>query len=214
MPIQKIVIVFMTISALAACAGVDEQWFYSSGAELQEKYRHNELSKLFAEKTPKAFPLEDREFVVKGHRIVRGGGSILAFRSFDRGSLWSADSSGFLKITAFVPDAMLASKSRISIPNEGGAMAFLSTSSSSFPGVNGCFGYASEGTLNIDEVGASSIKIFVDIRFRLSGPPLFQGKCEDRVVRGSYVVPQVRVGNLTPWQGIAGRSIYEETSAR
>jgi hypothetical protein len=202
------------IVGVYGCASVEEQWLYVDRARLQEASRHRALSQAFVDSGPQRLPYDDKEFVVTGHRIANGEGLVLALRSFDPGVFWAPDQAGFLKMTVFLPFARIEPGSQIHIPDSKGAMAYLSTGSSSFPGGNGCFGYASKGTINIDEIQNTQLKVSLSLSFRTASPLGFSGQCDEKVVRGQYVVPRVDLSKLTPWQGIAGKSVHEEAVAR
>jgi hypothetical protein len=204
----------LIIVALHGCAHVDEQWFYVSGASLQEFDRHRQLSQAFATKTLPRLSYDDREFVVTGHRIRDGEGVVLAFRSFAPGRFLVVDQASFLKITSFLPRTRLDPGMEIQLPDSNGTVVFLSTSSSNMPGGTGCFGYASHGSIKVHDVSAAQINVTVDLHFRLSSPLGFSDECNERNVRGAYVLSRLRLQELTPWQGATGNTLHDETIAR
>lgn len=200
-------------AALYGCAHVDEQSFYVRDASLQERARHDQLATTFVSKRTH-LGYEDKEFVVTGHRIGAGKGTVLAFRSFAPGSPLKVDQAGFQKITVFLPSRSISEGSEIHIPHPQGAMAFYSSGSANFPGGGGCFGYASAGSVRVLSIVNSDITIKADLQFRLSGPAgTALSDCEDKRVQATYTAREIRVQDLTPWQGAAGKNIYEETIA-
>lgn len=200
--------------ALQGCVHVDEQWFYVSNASLQELGRHQSLAKVFEAKDAQRLGYNDREFVVIGHRIKDGEGSVIARRSFAPGPFLSVDQASFLEITIFIPGSKLNAGTEVRIPDSAGVIAFLSTSSSNLPGNTGCFGYGSRGSIKVEGVSKTQVTVAVDIQFRLVNPPGSVGQCDERMVQGVYVVPRLRIQELSPWQGVAGKTIYDETIAR
>ena len=198
---------------LQACAHVDEQSFYVTRASLQEDARHQQLSKMFVSKQTH-LKYEDKEFVVTGHRIATGTGTVLAFRGFAPGPPFLVDQAGFQKITIYLPSVALKEGSEVHISDSGGAMAFYSTSSSNFPGSGGCFGYASTGSIAVISVSDPEITAKVDLLFRLSGPlGTALSDCDDKRIQATYTARKLQVQELTPWQGAAGKHIYDETIA-
>lgn len=202
-----------TLIGVHGCAHVDEQWFYVTGASLQESGRHRDLSKAFATKDTQPLSYDDREFIVTGHRIKAGDGTILALRSFAPGPLLGVDQASFLKVTSYIPRTKLLPGVEIRVPDADGTIAYLSTSSSNLPGETGCFGYASQGSIKVNSVSESDVAVTIDLQFRLASPLGFSGECGDRRVQGTYVVPRLQLQQLNPWQGIVGKTLYEETIA-
>lgn len=199
--------------ALQGCAHASEEWFIVRGASIEQLSKHDELNKTFLSKSPRRLGYDDKEFVVTGHRLKQGDGTVLGFRSFESGAL--VDSASFLKITVLLPDSDISAGREVSIPNAAGAMAYYSTSSSNFPGAGGCFGYASEGLIKVQSVSESNATIAIDLQFRLASPLGASGECGDgRRVTGTHVLRRIQFQQLTPWQGIAGKSLYDETIAR
>lgn len=208
---RKVIYLFVLLG-LHACVHTNEQWFFVRGASMEQLNRHHELAKTFASKVPPRLGYDGREFVVTGHRLNDGDGVVLAFRNFDSRSM--VDTASFLKITAFLPQSKFAPGTEIMVPDSDGAMAYYSTSSSNFPGAGGCFGYASQGSIKVDSVSESGITVTMDLQFRLASPFGSSSECVDKRVHGTYVIPQLRLQELSPWQGVAGRTLYDETIAK
>lgn len=213
MPLRKACSI-LSAAALCGCGHIHEQSFYVSGASLQESEHHQRLLKTF-ESRRTHLTYDDKEFVVTGHRIAQGRGTVLAFRSYDPGNPLIADQAGFFKITVYVPTTSLKGGQEFPVPGPDGALAFYSTGSSNFPGSGGCFGYASEGSMRVLETSATTVTVKADLHFRLSGPAgTALSDCADKRIEATYKAQARRVEELTPWQGAAGQNIYEETIAR
>jgi hypothetical protein len=211
MPVMRKAIYLAIFLGLGACAHTNEQWFFVRGASMEQLSRHQALEKSFASKAPQPLGYDAREFVVTGHRLKDGDGVVFAFRSYGSGML--VDSASFLKITIFFPQSKFNAGVEIKIPDADGTMAYYSTSSSNFPGAGGCFGYASRGSIRVDSLSDSNITVTMDLQFRLASPLGSSGECGDKRVHGVYVIPQLRLQELNPWQGVAGKTLYDETIA-
>lgn len=201
-----------TFLGLNACTHTNEQWFFVRGAYMEQLSRHHELAKTFASKVLPRLGYDGREFVVTGHRLKNGDGVVLAFRSFD--SRLMVDTASFLKITAFLPRSKFSPGTEIKIPDADGAIVYYSASSSNFPGAGGCFGYASWGSIKVDSVSESNITVTMDVHFRLASPLGSSSECGDKRVQGTYVISQLQLKELSPWQGVAGKTLYDESIAR
>lgn len=193
------------------CASVDEEWFVAPQADLQEESRHHDLSLAFGTKGVARLGYEGQEFVVTGHRIKSGDDFILAFRRFDRGSSWLVDQATFTKLTASIPQAFFKPGGEIHFPGSSNAIAYYSASSSNFPGAGGCFGYASRGLIKVLSVAESEATVQLNLTFSLSSPVGSPKECGEQNIQGLFTVPIIQVARLTPWQGVAGKAIYEET---
>lgn len=207
---------FLAFLGLQGCAYIDEQWFFVSEASLQEERRHRELSEAFVAKGTAHLTYNTATFVVSGHRITSGEGFIIALRKYYQAAYippyFGMHQSGFDKATIFTPRSTLTPGAMIHIPDTDGTIAFFS-GSSSFGG-NGCFGYASQGTIQINGVSETQIDITVDIKFQVASPLGFVKECSGEkavhVIKGTYVVPRLLLQELTPWQGVAGKTVYHE----
>lgn len=198
---------------LQACAHTTEEWFVVRGASIELSNRHDQLEKAFLSKGPQKLGYDDKEFVVTGHRLKAGNGAVLGYRGFESGIL--VDSASFTKMTVFLPDSNIVDGLEVRIPNGAGAMAYYSTSSSNFPGAGGCFGYASEGLIKVQSLSESSVTVAIDLQFRLASPLGALGECSDmRRIAGTHVLRRISFQQLTPWQGIAGKTLYDETIAK
>jgi hypothetical protein len=201
----------VAIFVMAGCAMKHEQWILVPDASLQEASGHAALSSaVLSNKNPR-LDYNDREFVVTGHRIAEGQSVVIAFRGFDSGGPLSVDQAQFSKITVVIPRSDLRAGAQIKFPNTAGAMAYYSASSSAFPGAGGCFGYASGGTIGIVRISLEQTAIDVDLRFRLNSPSGQSSQCKEHIVSGVFTASKISVNELTPWQGRAGKGIYEES---
>jgi hypothetical protein len=211
--VAKRLALLAAVLLIHGCTTVREQSFYVKEASLQEGARHRELAKRFvARKTHLDY--DDKVFVVTGHRIAAGQGTVLAFRSFAPGSPFVVDQAGFFKITIYVPVATLSEGMELRVPGSDGALAFYSNGSSNFPGSGGCFGYASAGSIKVLKISQPDVTVRADLQFALSGPlGAALSDCEDKKVQSTYIARQVRLEEITPWQGKPGQHIYDETLA-
>ncbi|SRR5581483_11026682 len=209
---MKKVACLAVLLSLCACAHLDEQWFFVRDASVQQLSKHQQLSNALATNKVRSLGYDDKEFVVTGHRLTGGDDVVLAFRSFSSGSL-IADTASFVKLTALIPQSRFAPGSEIKIPGADGAMAYYSSSSSNFPGAGGCFGYASQGTMKVDGASGQSVTVSIDLHFNLASPLGYSDQCGEKKIQGKYIVQQLPLRELSPWQGTAGKTLYEETIA-
>lgn len=154
----------------------------------------------------------DKEFVITGHRISKGSGTVLAYRVFNSGKPFIPDTAGFEKLTIYLPvDITEKIKTIDFCDGNNNAIAFWSNGSSNFPGHSGCFGYASSGTIHIKPVSNEEILADVDINFNLESPGGWTKDCGKFEFKKSLLFKEKDIHSLTPWEGNVGTHIYEES---
>lgn len=209
--IRQILIDAIIVIAISGCASTGEGWFFVQDASLTDLPRHKELSRRFLSDDAPKLGYAGKEFVVTGHRIVQGRDVVLAFRKSFSERPFALDAAQFTKITVLIPSSDLRNGGVVTIPESDRAFAYYSSTSSSFPGAGGCFGYASSGTIRINSLSDHSVIGDVHLKFRLSGPMSSSSSCTDYAVQGRYELVRVAIDDLTPWQGAPAQSLYEET---
>jgi hypothetical protein len=193
---------------LFGCTKRHSEWFYVTNSELLDVTAHHSL--LADIKSKGSFDVP-RDFVVTGHRIKRGVGSIIAFRDFDSGSQLITDQAAFQKLTVFLPGSIQMQKTKLKIVSDRPITAYYSRSSSNFPGVSGCIGYALDGSIEIKEKTADHIQIKIDLTFELMSPAGWQEQCGSFTLSRTAALQKKRFDKLTPWEGVEGDTLYDES---
>lgn len=204
-------IVILALST-TACAHVDEQWIYVNRASLIGINEHKILSEFEKNKLKNKLDYDERDFVVSGHRVGVGDGSIIAMRNYDSGGLLRVDAGGFYKITIYIPVQNIEEGYKINIPNDKGIVAFISWGNSSFPGISGCYGYGDNLNLHVESVSDTSIKFSLHMRMHMLKSPGAIGICKDETIDGTFTAKKIHLNVLTHWQGAPADTIYEETT--
>jgi hypothetical protein len=201
------------IACLQGCIHVDKQWFYVPSATFAEDGRHREMASTLESGDYSRLSLEDSEFVVFGHRIAAGNGMVFAYREYNASYFLIPDQASFEKVTAYLPSSSVVKGQKILISPTTDAVAYKSSSSSTFPGYPACLGYASSGSIEIVDLSAAAITATLDLYFPMRRAPGSIHECRNEAVRGTHVFRRLEAKELTPWQGRKGKHIYDETVA-
>lgn len=209
----RIAALLVSLFGILGCAAVNEQWFFVPMASIQELELHRQLIRVFASNKPPSLGYENKEFVVLGHRITEGNEVVIAFRKFDSGQPFLVDAAQFLKVTVLVPQSLFKSGEEIVFPDveKKGVIAYYSEGSSSFPGAGGCFGYATKGMIQVESVSETEAKFRLNLQFKLSSPLGSRSGCADKAIQGLFNGEKIPLSRLSAWQGVPGKSIYDET---
>ena len=187
------------------CAGWSPDYVWVDRAGLEDPRAHYELSQMQAQR------LADPEFVITGHRIVPGDGTVLAVRDSSIGIPVLTDQGSFEKVTVYLPKRLGAGDGTIRLEDLPGAFAFLSRGSSAFPGKSGCAGYATGGEIKYSGSTHDAIGITMELHFILSSPAGWKGECAEIAYRAGGSFERKAAEALSPWEGAAGSNVYEES---
>jgi len=207
---RAIIIVFFSIVTVAGCASSSTDSFFIEGAEL---HASGYLDR--AEFKPSAFSIDqkDRDIIFSGHRIKPGIGSVIGVREFSSKGLFSTDQSAFRKISIYTTQSLPKEiNSTIKIDSRD-FIGFFSHSSSAFPGANGCFGYAKNGSVQIKRINDTGILLTLDVVFDQQSPRGWTDDCSAVSISSVFITHKKSITNLTPWDGVRGKHVYDETMA-
>jgi hypothetical protein len=163
----------------------------------------------------KSLPLFEREFVVTGHRVTPGTGTVLALRRYYGSGKLRTDKGEFEKLTIHLPEIPSLSKSeggnvKFAV-NDGSVNAYYSTGSSSFPGRSGCFGYAADGQVMIVDSSSEILIVHVMLDIPLYSPGGWKEECTLKHIDQELLLEVKHADELTAWDGKRGEHIYDET---
>jgi hypothetical protein len=204
-------VVFWTlvvIVVLVGCAHRRVDVFYVESASLSSLNAHESYRKALLAGNAVQIP---KTFAVTGHRISSGTGTVLAYRAYAPGPIFRTDQGSFQKLTIYVPFSVSAPVSRLGLSREGGTVVFWSSGSSNFPGISGCVGYASAGSLRFDSIESDKIIAALGIEFKSFSPGGWEQDCKQFTFDKTLTFKRKDVHNLTPWEGAEGKHIYDES---
>ena len=201
------------ILALAGLSGVScssraSDSFFLEKAALAEIQTHVSLRQSSSLERSGALA---KEFVLSGHRIVSGDGTVLALREFTGGSIFSPDHGRFWKLTIFLPFPIDDNEVSINLDTGNPIIAYWSQGSSNFPGKSGCHGYASGGQMKLKKQSNSQLSTELALRFDLVSPGGWKKECGPLPFNDKLVLGKRDVQSLTPWEGKPGAHAYEES---
>jgi len=153
----------------------------------------------------------NKDFVITGHRIVEGSGTVIAKREYARGSFLQSDQSSFRKLTIYFPYSITEKNKRIELDNNNEIIVFFSSGSSNFPGKTGCFGYAREGYIHFKGYSSENMQVELSLNFNLLSPSGWQDECGRFNIRETSTLPRKELSSLSPWEGAEGSNLYEES---
>lgn len=203
---RKIIVLAGMLFNLYGCAFGSRDAFFVEHAQLSEIDRKTNIQTEVADLKPKV-----REITYAGHRVSKGTGLILALREFSAGNILITDQAVFKKITVFISGVEELESGSIVRFGSNEITAFLSHSSSSFPGGNGCYGYATKGSIFVKKINAQNIAVRLDLIFDQRSPGDWTGECLPTAINESFNAHKKSISSLTPWDGRQGNSIYDET---
>ena len=151
------------------------------------------------------------EFVITGHRIMEGNGTVVTYRTFSPGGPFFVDQAAFQKLTIFLPFSLSNDLPEVNIGDREDMIAYWSNGSSNFPGKTGCFGYASGGRIRLSRISSTDLSAELFITFDLVSPGGWQKECGKFVFNENVILQRKDVNTLTPWEGTAGAHIYDES---
>lgn len=142
--------------------------------------------------------VDPRSLPFSCHRISEGAHTVVAVREFKRN--WSADRSGFSKLTLVLPEALRAGQ--IFTIGDQGARAFFSEGASAFAGKGGCYSTAASGQVTVDVVERHQIEVSLQATFVLASPLDWPGDCDVPVsIHRAVKAGSADITELGAWEG-------------
>ncbi len=152
---------------------------------------------------------DDDRLPVRGHRIVSGSGTVIAYRAWSPGSLLAIDDEHFEKLTLFLPDAPPASAVEYQVGGPSGIVLEYTVGGSAWP-KHACFGSARSGTLHLRPGWFGRLDVDVQFEPQLQSVIRLRS-CPSEVVHRSFSAVHASTSSLTPWLGSPGPHAYSET---
>lgn len=206
---KKVIVLFVSIiGVISGCALRQVDSFYLDRAAMSEVDLHKSAKQAIALNKP---PKTSSEFVITGHRIIDGSGTVIAYRAFSSGELFFVDQATFQKLTIFLPFSLSNDLTEVSLSEREDVIAYWSSGSSNFPGKTGCFGYVSNGRVRLSRITNTELSADLLITFDLVSPGGWKKECGRFVFNESMILKKRDVNALTPWEGTVGAHIYDES---
>jgi len=197
-----LVLMALTV-VLVGCREPDT--FFSTNVSLAQSDQHRRAQK--GELTTSE--LADSYFLLSGHRIIQGTGTVLGVRHYSEGE--ALDSGKFRKLTIFVADR---DDDRVvfELPEaQSQVLAYLSEGSAEFPR-NGCYGYARSGSIEVRQSGRNAIELKVNLDFDMEPAiPERNTWCKSERVHETISLEKIDVDNLTPWLGGPSEKLRDQS---
>ena len=129
---------------------------------------------------------------------------MFAYRKFTAVPL--VDQAGFQKLSIYLPFPLTDQTfSTVPIKANSTAIAFWSRGASNFPRRSDCYGYASDGYINLTRVSAEEVEADLNLTIDLSRRnSLEKEMCPLFVLRERISFTKKLIGNLTSWEGRPG----------
>jgi hypothetical protein len=200
----------LLIAGLLLYQSIDkEDSFVLENAEFQEA---GYLRRLDSIKRPTILRLKDEEFPVSAHRLKRGSGTILAWRFYSNGELFTIDDEDYRKITVWIAGPPPSSPTTISLGDESNVILIFSHGASAWPDIE-CCGYGTSGAITVTPVGR---RFIVAIKAQITAQGTRGKQCSSEPVDRTFNPKPIPFERLTPWLGSAGRPghPYDETYRR
>ncbi|MCU9951621.1 hypothetical protein [Pseudomonas sp. PDM13] len=194
---------------LTACSSQQIDSFYVENGSMAELVKIETIEQ--KQKNALSLTPKEREVIFTGHRIREGNDVILAVRYFSYTNFLH-DSATYKKLTISVPPLPNSQKGEAINYNFSDISGFLSSSSSVFPGSNGCYGQPVGGNISVQRLPKEKILLTLNLNFSQSSPTDWKEECTSKAIREKFILQRKDVKNLTPWEGAPGAHAYEETT--
>lgn len=198
------IILLSFIIILSGCASSTDKIFYVTDADFYARNKFESVNSSIQSSPQK-------DIVYSAHRIERGQGTVIALRIFSPGHRLLVDQASFKKMTIFIAGHLEDAIGKTMSINSGDAVAFLSNSSSTSPGSNGCFGYANSGVVHVVQTNVKELMVSVDLNFDQKSPLRWTGECGNLQVTENILAKEKEFSEITPWEGKTGKAISDET---
>lgn len=152
-----------------------------------------------------------RDYVpVYAHRLKRGSGAILAHRFYSNGDLGVIDDEMFRKVTVWIAGGLPRSAVDLPLGDATKCLLLFAHSGSAWPQA-GCSGYGTSGTVRVEPAGR---RFKITIHAEVTPVGNNHDRCEMEKIDLTFKAKEIAFEDLTPWLGIAGRHVYDETYRR
>jgi len=155
--------------------------------------------------------LHHRDYVpAYAHRLKRGSGTIFAYRLYSDGDVLTIDDEVFRKVTVWIAGALPRSTVDLRL-GDASKCLLVFTHAGSVWYQAGCSGYGTSGTVRVEPSGRH-------FKITIHGEVTPAGNAHDRCgiekVDLTLNAREIAFDDLTPWLGIAGRYVFDETYRR
>lgn len=151
------------------------------------------------------------DFVIAGHRIIEGEGTVIAIRTFFIIPFWPnpvSDAETFEKVTILLPFSSFGDHGSVRVDDQD-VVVYWSGGQSAFPRA-GCLGYGTAGDIRYQRLSDSEVTVALNITFdAFTG--IFGEECRRSDIEEELTLQRKSVGELTTWEGRPGSHIYEES---
>ncbi|MGE0857640.1 MAG: hypothetical protein AB7I01_11195 [Gammaproteobacteria bacterium] len=171
--------VILAIGAIAGCIEMQAPYaetYVVSGARFTAESAHARNRALIGDGEK---PESGTDFVLQGHQVRSGDGSIVAFREQSPGSILRTDRSSFWNLTVFFPQMNLGTANEIRLDSRSDVFAFWSSSLTNSPGSSGCWGYSKSGSVTLQRASDGLFTLDVDLMVDTFSPLNWPGDCEE-----------------------------------
>jgi len=152
-------------------------------------------------------------FSVYSHRLKRGTGTAIGFRTYSPGSFSVIDDESYRKITVWIANAGSGSSLEVPLGDDSRARLVVTQGGSAWPGIE-CTRVATAGFVRVEPLGKrSKVTIHADA---MRAQPISSRRCaaDGERLDLSFVAKEIGFDDLTPWLGREGRHPYDETYRR
>lgn len=149
-------------------------------------------------------------FSVQNHRITQGEGDILAWRLFSDRMPLVMDDEQFEKLTIWIRNVSIG---KLSIGDSNQVIAYYTRGGSAWPDA-GCGAELKNGIIDISEKADNSITLHLQSNITCTNPNRPNKKAETFKLNENYKFKKFNFSELTPWHGLKGKHIYDETYRR
>ena len=150
---------------------------------------------------------EWKRLSVRGHRIMDGAGTVLAYRWYSPDSRSIIDDEDFEKLSIFVPGNLTGQAGTISLADSAVAVAAYTRGGSAWP-TAACYGYPEAGTLRYRQWPFGRVRVEVTATIiATSGRSYCAGP-----FRKVLILRRRELASLSPWLGgCVADHVYAET---
>jgi len=201
-----VALLVLAFGGLWAYAAIDkEDTFVLQNSEFDDA---NYLRKIESSKGDDRLIHHHDDYVpVYAHRLKRGSGTIFGYRFYSNGDVGTIDDEEYRKVTVWIAGALPRSTVDLPLGDASKCLLVFSDGGSAWPQA-GCSGYGTSGTVRVEPAGR---------RFKITihGDVTPAGNAHDRCgiekVDLIFKAKEIAFEDLTPWLGIAGRHVFDET---
>lgn len=150
---------------------------------------------------------EWKRFSVRGHRIMDGAGTVLAYRWYSPDSRSIIDDEDFEKLSIFLPGNLTGQAGTISLADSAVAVAAYTRGGSAWP-TAACYGYPEAGTLRYRRWPFGRVRVEVTATIVATSG---RSNCA-RPFRKVLILRRRELASLSAWLGgCAADHVYAET---